>query len=180
MEAAVARLDTLLSSSRNRISTAGKLSLVSYARHRAVLDYLRHRLHGTGKMQASALVVSSQAGSQTEYAAKAIRALASVYLSLGVVPEFCQGNHAKRKSVLSDEDMKELCLQHLRSLEPKLRSPQNLKNHIEDKLFPLVFGVSGQIAEATVRRYLRLWGFKHRMNHQAIYYDGHERGCSAI
>lgn len=175
MEEAIAKLDAFLGRVKNASSEVGKAGSQIFARHAAVYRYLKYRHGGMRKIEAATMVVKGQAGSQTDYASRMVRELGEAYLATGSVPASRQGKHVKSETILSEEDVKKMCLAKLRTTDPKFRKPQILKSFIESSVYPEVYGRPGTIAEETVRKYMLSWGFRQRQQSQNVYYDGHER-----
>lgn len=175
MRQALVKLDDFLSKSKNAASEVGKISAHQHARYAAVYHYFQLRLDDVRKTEASRMVLRGQAGPKTKYAGEIIRDLARTYLLAGFIPAHRQGMHVKRQAILAEEDVKEMCLSHLRLSDPKRRSPQALKMYIESDIFPKLFGTKGTISEETARQYMMFWGFRRGQVGQNVYYDGHER-----
>ena len=77
---------------------------------------------------------------------------------------------------MSQEDVKDKCIEWLRETQPMKRDIQEFKRFIDDELSPSYNdGKACPVAVRTIRRYLHSWGFKYRKNTKGIYVDGHER-----
>ncbi|KAK9311174.1 hypothetical protein V1524DRAFT_419231 [Lipomyces starkeyi] len=78
---------------------------------------------------------------------------------------------------LTDEDVKNKCIEFFRTTSLNSRSAVRLKEYYEDVIFPKSTGQLGRptIGLTTCIRYLREWGFDKRYHQQDVYYDGHER-----
>ena len=120
-------------------------------------------------MQASTEAVAACWPSKTEHASRCVHQWATTYLSCGTLPLHAQGRHSKRESLLDDEDIKESCLQWLRSSDPKTRSPAGLKMELESKILPDKLGVEGKaIGLTTIIKYMWLWGFAKKRSGQQV------------
>ncbi|CAG8624062.1 18131_t:CDS:2 [Gigaspora rosea] len=93
----------------------------------------------------------------TQHMACCLRRWTKDYLIQGSLPSQQQVKHAKRISLLDDEDIKLAACRWLRSILPKDCSPLALKNELEKTIFPKLLGVPITISD------------------QTVYFDGHER-----
>ncbi|RIB29335.1 hypothetical protein C2G38_1924544, partial [Gigaspora rosea] len=96
-----------------------------------------------------------------------IREWSKDFLEQGTLPRHQQGKHAKRESLLDDEDLKLAPCTWLRSISPK----DPLKKELETNIFPKLLGVPIIISESTTQKFMHLWGF----HKKTVYFDGHER-----
>lgn len=154
---------------KNRDSTFAKLPPYQVQQLFAIQCYLSLRLNGKGKMKASAQAAAERWLSQTEHAARCIRQWSQLFVHFGELPTHAQGKHAKRESLLNDEDVKVRCLSWLRTTDARLRSPAGLKVELESKILPDVLGVEGKtISSVTVGKFLKLWGFSKKKSGQQV------------
>ncbi|KAG5458180.1 MAG: hypothetical protein BJ554DRAFT_1646, partial [Olpidium bornovanus] len=137
--------------------------------------YMTLILEGAKKSEASKRAAEARWVSSTDHACRCIRAWAKAYVKLGYLPEHAQGKHAKRESILDDEDIKGRCLQWLRTTKPQDRSAANLQRELQTNIFPDKLGLEATVSLATVAKFMNFWGFKKRTAGQQIYFDGHER-----
>ena len=89
-------------------------------------------------------------------------------------------------SLLSDEDIKQRCLDWLRETKPNQRSTRGLVDHVRKVILPDVLstGIISEelgnklksLSQTTVSKYLKLWGFDYKSTGKDfMYIDGHER-----
>lgn len=149
-----------LSRIKNKKSAFAKLSSYQIQRLFAVQRYLALRLEGQKKLKASKDAAAARWTSDSKHAALCIRRWTNTYLKLGELPLHSQGKHAKRESVLDDQDVKDSCTSWLRSCDPKVRSADGLRTQIETEILPKILGVDGKtVSVVTVSKYMHLWGF---------------------
>ncbi|CAG8818080.1 4969_t:CDS:1, partial [Gigaspora rosea] len=86
----------------------------------------------------------------TEYMSRCIREWAKDFLEQGTLPSHQQGKHAKRASLLDDEDLKLAACTWLHSISPKDHSPLALKKELETNIFSKLLGVPITILEKTI------------------------------
>ncbi|CAG8753191.1 4912_t:CDS:10 [Cetraspora pellucida] len=96
----------------------------------------------------------------TEYMSRCIRGWVKDFLEQGTLPSHQQGKHAKRESLLDDEDLKLVACTWLHSIPPKDHSPLSLKKELETNIFPKLLGGRWRYCG---------WGYCGQ-----IYFDGHE------
>jgi hypothetical protein len=147
-----------------------------YCRFLAVKFFFHFLLNGDNRVnaskQASKLIWNEKS---TNYRYKAIRKWAREYMATGDIRAHRQGKHAKHESVLSIENVKQRALLWIAQQRPAERSLRMLKQELENVIIPDLLGGLGKISEATIQRYMRVWGYKFRDNNKDVYYDGHER-----
>ncbi|CAG8775334.1 10350_t:CDS:2, partial [Gigaspora rosea] len=93
----------------------------------------------------------------TEYMSRCIRGWAKNFLEQGILPSHQQEKHAKRASLLDDEDIKLAARTWLHSILPKDRSPLVLKKELETNIFSKLLGVPITISEKNTQKFMHLW-----------------------
>lgn len=162
------KLDQQVRSLMNSSSKVGKLNAYEAFRLLSIHKYFVYRLEGLKKMEASLRVAKEKWQKSFEYRGRAIRLWAKVYVQLGYLPLHKQGKHAKRESLLSDEDIEKKCLAFLRQLDPAKRSAAVLKTELESVILPSTLGIQMAIPERTVVNYLHEWGYVYRKNSKEV------------
>lgn len=126
----------------------------------SICQYFRLLMDGEKKIKASEKIADTfwKGIRNTEYMAHCLRGWAKAFLDQGSLPSHRQGKHAKRESLLDDEDLKLVACTWLRFTLPKDRSPLALKKELESSIFPRLLGVPINISETTTRKFMHLWG----------------------
>ncbi|CAG8616986.1 16706_t:CDS:2, partial [Cetraspora pellucida] len=152
---------------QNAKKTLAKSQPYEVQRLTSIFHYFRLLLDGEKKIKASEKIADAiwKDIRNTEYMSRCIRGWAKDFLEQGTLPSHQQGKHAKRESLLDDEDLKLAAY----------RSPLSLKKELETNIFPKLLGVPITISETTTRKFMHLWGFHKKTIGQQIYFDGHER-----
>ncbi|CAG8844302.1 39365_t:CDS:2, partial [Gigaspora margarita] len=97
---------------------------------------------------------------------RCIRGWAKDFLEQGTLPSHQQGKHAKRVSLLDDENLKLAACTWLRSIPPKDRSPLALKKELETNIFSKSLGVYFDgYEQEDVQEYRKKWAIR-MMNYQ--------------
>lgn len=117
--AAEQKLRDALRNIKNQHSELAKVTGFQLQRLMTIHRYMVLLLEGNGKMDASRRAAEARWMSTTDHACRCIRSWTKTYLHLGHLPEHSQGKHAKRESVLDDEDVKMRCLEWLWSTKPQ-------------------------------------------------------------
>jgi ribosome-associated translation inhibitor RaiA len=162
MEQAEEKLRSNLLKIKNKKSPYAQFTSYQLNRYFVVQQYLKLCLEGKKKIEASEIAAKNRGFSVTGYSLQNIRMWADCFLKDGLIPHHQHGVHAKRQSILSDEDVKKRAIEWLRSQDPLLRSPQGLKLHLENTILPERLGESGTIAVRTITKYMHAWGFAYR------------------
>ncbi|OAD74392.1 hypothetical protein PHYBLDRAFT_111766, partial [Phycomyces blakesleeanus NRRL 1555(-)] len=55
------------------------------------------------------------------------------------------------------------------------RTASNVKRYIDHILYPVKFGVVGDISLSSINKYMKTWGFSFRKFTSTVYVDGHKR-----
>ncbi|KAG1446523.1 hypothetical protein G6F56_009540 [Rhizopus delemar] len=112
------------------------------------------------------------------------------FLTSGEIPAHRQGKHAKRLSILSDPDIKERCVDWIRSQKATHRSIPALRNFIRDNVFSdtldlteaedvgmenTVQKTNHSLSNDTLSTYMKQWRFNYREEKDQVYFDEHER-----
>ena len=148
----------------------GTYELVRYL---AVQQYFELRLLNKKKMVASdAAAAQFWKAKQTSYRSRMIRRDAREFLLSGSIIKNRQGKHAKRSSVLDDNDIKEKIIEWFRSVPQFQRNLQSLRNHLKNVILPGCVGsstLSNEVDESGVstkpllitclRKKMIEWGF---------------------
>ncbi|CAG8459328.1 19435_t:CDS:2, partial [Racocetra persica] len=98
------------------------------------------------------------------------------FLKQSILPKHQQEKHAKRESLLDDEDLKLVTCTWLRFILPKDHSPLALKKELETNIFPKLLGVYfDRYKHEDVREYHKEWVMR-MMNYQKKIeqYDGNK------
>jgi len=79
--------------------------------------------------------------------------------------------------LLASEEFVNQCQKWLRQQKPEFRLSKELKNYIEETVFPKMTGYikKDTISEETCRKYMHIWGYKYDEKRKDVFYDGHER-----
>ncbi|CAG8778416.1 3058_t:CDS:10 [Gigaspora margarita] len=145
----------------------------------SIFHYFRLLLDAERKISASEKIADNlwKGIRNTEYMSCCIRGWAKDFLEQGTLPSHQQGKHAKRASLLDDEDLKLAACTWLRSIPPKDRSPLALKKELETNIFPKSLGVSITISDT--RKFMEQWGFhKKTIGQQWVFRLGRSSGHS--
>lgn len=160
---------------RNKSSPLASLTPFDVRRYQSVHMYIGAILDGKPKIKAAEDIAITLWKNYKSYIPRAIPNWTKTFIRDGKLPEFRQGQHSKRKSLLADEDIREKACAWLRSIKPKDRSPQSLQDKLEKEILLETLGERGSLSLATVKHHMNLWGFQWRKSGQQIYFDGHER-----
>ncbi|KAI8327525.1 hypothetical protein BC941DRAFT_364787 [Chlamydoabsidia padenii] len=157
-------------------SSGGPTSVYQHCGLHAVYLYFRYLHSGVGRINASSKAARDIWPNPSQfYRARAIRSWEKTYLDFGYLSAHRQGAHAKRQSVLSHEDIKEkFCLWISQQKAERRFIPMMLK-YLNEMVIPEVTGISGNVGEKTLWRYLAEWGYSHKRNSKDVYFDGHDR-----
>ena len=112
-----------------------------------------------------------------DYMSRCIRTWGGKYFLLnGELPVNQQGKHTKIECLLDSEDFVNQCQKWLRQQKPESRLPKELKNYIEETVFPKMTGYikKDTISEETCQKYMHIWGYKYDEKRKDVFYDGHE------
>ena len=139
-------------------------------------QYYQLCLNGMGKMNAS-LQIAENFWRKGDYMSRCIRTWGKYFLLNGELPVNQQGKHTKIECLLDSEDFVNQCQKWLRQQKPESRLPKELKNYIEETVFPKMTGYikKDTISEETCRKYMHIWGYKYDEKRKDVFYDGHER-----
>ncbi|KAG5456958.1 MAG: hypothetical protein BJ554DRAFT_3153 [Olpidium bornovanus] len=163
LSAAKKKLRDVLARIKNQKSELAAVSGYQLQHLMCIQRYMALVLGGTKKVKASEQAAKERWTTTTNYAGRCIHAWARTYAQLGKLPEHTQGKHAKRASILDDEDIKAWCVQWLRTCRPQDRSAADLQRELLTVIFPDKLGVEATIAISTVAKFMKLWGFKKRV-----------------
>lgn len=183
---AIESLQLLVAPKMNKQSDQAQMGTYELARLQAVLLYLEKIDNGKKPSVASREAALDVWKTPSKfYRARAIRTWAKEYLEHGSLQKHQQGKHAKRSSILTDNDVKERAVEWFRAQSPSKRTIESLIKYIKDEIFPEVLSSASYdgnddnypaLSTYTVAEYLRKWGFTFKLNSKsAIYFDGHER-----
>ncbi|OAD80600.1 hypothetical protein PHYBLDRAFT_161239 [Phycomyces blakesleeanus NRRL 1555(-)] len=156
-------------------SELGKFALFEVSKHIVVKEYFRRLLNNCKKIEASEKAAEIFWTTPSKYRGEAVHGWAKEFLQFGKISEHQQGKHAKRSSIVDDEDLKKKAIVWLRAQKAERRTVVDLKKYLDEMLFPSCLGVKGNVAISTAWKCMRAWGYVHRKNNQDVYYDGHER-----
>ncbi|KAG2206998.1 hypothetical protein INT47_008467 [Mucor saturninus] len=111
-------------------------------------------------------------------------------LNTGDIPCHQQGKHAKRKSILSDPDVKERCVTWLRSQDPVRSSIPALRQHIRPEVLSELLELENDVeagadvissqpehplSNVALATYLKAWDFDYKTGKDQTYFDDYER-----
>ena len=145
-------------------------------KHIAVHIYFGELLKKTPIMKASQIAAKTAwIIPSNHYRARAIRSYAHEYLHDGKISLHQQGKHVKRGSLLSNEDIKEAAQKWIITTKPEKRGIPELLKYLNNTIIPSMFNLPGNISASVLWNYMVEWGYSHRANKKAVYYDGHER-----
>lgn len=149
-----------------------------YIKYMVVKDMMRLLLEGESYYIASIRAVQ---GHWPESALLYRRRVAQVWMEMmletGSIPLHQQGKHVKRRSILSDPDVKERCVNWLRGQRPTKRSIPALRQFIRQQVFPAVLDITENVeadgdvivaqkahplSNDALSTYLKSWGFNYK------------------
>ena len=101
-----------------------------------------------------------------------------IIVNTGEIALHQQGKHVKRRSILSDPDVKEQCINWLRGQKPNQRSIASLRRYLRTVILPNVLDINDDSVEVgattivedntsplsndAISTYLKSWGFKYK------------------
>lgn len=182
LAAIIEDLQASLASFKNNQATRPEADKAHEMRYLTVKLYVTNMLDQDMSMSkasvqaAKALVERKENMTHRSFVCKSIRHWAREFAECGYISKSNRGRHVKRISFLSQEEVREKCIEWQRGVKPMERDIQAFKSFIDNELAPSYNeGKPGNVSIRTIRRYLHLWGFKYRKNTKGIYVDGHER-----
>ncbi|OAD70636.1 hypothetical protein PHYBLDRAFT_69527 [Phycomyces blakesleeanus NRRL 1555(-)] len=167
-----------------------KLGVAEMGKYEGAYHYLYALINTDMKKMAASKFASDIVYKQksTWYRARKIRQHAKEYLETRRISLGAQGKHAKRVSVLDDEDIKQQILEWFRSQPRAKRSIAGLSVHLKEVILPKAIGSSllsdeleiegsaiKPLSTDCLRRKLISWGFHFKHLGKVVYFDGHER-----
>ncbi|OAD67406.1 hypothetical protein PHYBLDRAFT_151658 [Phycomyces blakesleeanus NRRL 1555(-)] len=129
-----------------------KFALFEVSEHIVVKEYFQRLLNNCKKIEASEKAAEIFWTTSSKYCGETVRGWAKEFLQFGKVSDHQQGKHAKRSSIVDDEDLKKKAIVWLCTQKAERRTVVNLKKYLDEMLFPSCLG-----------------------NNQNVYYNGHKR-----
>ncbi|OAD68002.1 hypothetical protein PHYBLDRAFT_151085 [Phycomyces blakesleeanus NRRL 1555(-)] len=111
-------------------SELGKFALFEVSKHIVVKDYFRRLFNNCKKIEASEKAAEIFWTKPSKYHAEA-------------------GKHAKRSSIIDDEDLKKKAIVWLRAQKAERQTVVDLKKYLDEMLFPSCLDVKGNVAIST-------------------------------
>lgn len=173
LKEATKKLEEICMVQRNSKKNNYTVENFEYLRHLGVLRYFQLLLDG-GKKVESSESVARMIFDKGDYVATCLRNWGKSFLLNGEIPGYNQGKFSKTVSFLEDEDIKEMCLSYLRSAKGKIRVEEFIL-HLQNVIFPDVYGFGLTISERTAHNWLKKLGFEYGPHKTTSYVDGHER-----
>lgn len=141
----------------SRASCSGDFTLFDLNRLRCVSSFFNNIKEGQKKMEAASNASKALLNGR-DYESRCIRYWARHYFETLCLPVFSQGCHQKTVSLISDEDIREKCLNHLRLC--KEVTVDVLKSFVDDQLIPtLVDSSKATVSPRTIRNWLHELGY---------------------
>jgi hypothetical protein len=149
-----------------------------YLRYIGIRAYLRYRLEGKGKVEASRTVaeVNWDKFEKFSYKTVAIRNWAKYYLEHhGLKPD----NYSKQprtKTIITDELVRQRLREHIRSITPKIyKTPTRFMEDLNNEILRTIPNAPEKVSLSTATRWMRSLGFSPHRHGKNYYVDGHER-----
>jgi hypothetical protein len=157
----------------NSESAQQKAGTYERAKYQAVYKYLKYRIEGVKKIQASVLAAQEfWYDKATTYRSNVIRNYAEEYINSGEISKGFQGKHSKRFSVLDDNDIKRKIVEWFRTVPKFQRNIPDIQNQLRTVILPaLIEGdslqdeidetgvIANQLSTECIRKKLIEWGF---------------------
>jgi len=137
------KLEEITNPAINVNSPQQKMGVYELVRYQAVQQYFELRLLKKKKMEASMQSATLFWKTKTTtYRSRMVRRDAEEFLLSGSIIKNRQGKHAKRSSVLDDNDIKEKAIEWFRSVPHFQRNLQSLRNQLKNVILPECVGSS--------------------------------------
>ena len=143
----------------------------------AIQKCLACRIDGMGKVEsAKEAAAGLPHGRGYCSSVRCIMNWTKVFLETEMLPVSKQGQHQKRTSLLSDEDVSIRIHEWLLQTSKVHRTPDKLCRWINESLLVEIMGSAcHNISERTVNRWMNTMGYKYGVWKKGIFIDGHER-----
>ena len=171
-------LESKIRISGNTTSDQHHNGVKQFLKYVVVKHVMLQLLDGKTFVEATKLAVNMHwIQASKSYRHRAARKWFEAWLNTGDIPCHQQGKHAKRKSILSDPDVKERCITWLRSQDPVRRSIPALRQHIRQEVLPELLELENDVeagadvissqpehplSNVALATYLKAWGFDYK------------------
>lgn len=182
LEAAIHQLRDIVKLNNNSAQEQrNRHSKFDHIRFLCILRFLELiQQHPRSRVESSREIAATVYGRATggEYKARCIRMWSDEFLHSRILMPLRQGKHQKSSSLLDDPDIKQACLQFLRTRRVELIDGASFSEWVSNELHKvesLALVRPARITERTARRWLNRLGFQHQEYRKGTYTDGHER-----
>ena len=182
MDDAIQRLgDIVRLNNSSDLDRKSRHSKFDHVRYLCILRFLELvRQNPRSRIQSSRGIAKSVYGLDKggEYKARCIRLWSDEFVQNGHLMPLRQGKHQKSSSLLDDADIKQSCLDYLRTRRVELIDAASFSQWVSNDLHKVEsLGLlrPARISERTARRWLHRLGFECKEYRKGTYTDGHER-----
>lgn len=122
----------------------------------------------------TALAIAKYHFGAGDYKARCLRKWRNDFLIKRILPSSSQGKHQKSIPFIENEDFRAACLLFLRSKRIEQLNAIIFGQHLQQVVFPDIYGYSAAIIERTARNWMNWLGFEYKELKKGSYVDGHD------
>ncbi|OAD70085.1 hypothetical protein PHYBLDRAFT_71524 [Phycomyces blakesleeanus NRRL 1555(-)] len=151
------------------------ISVYEIMKHQAVKTYFFNRIQDFRKMEALIQAMENVYNQTNTYLSLAIRKWGKEYIVTRYISRRQQGKFIRPPFILADEAIANATSNWICQQKIEKRTASNVKRYIDQILYPVKFGVVGDISLFSINKYMKTWGFSFRKSTSTVYVNGHKR-----